>query len=206
MKQLVRAQLAGTRAPLDVVGEAAARLRPIFPVDDWIARRPMVPAAVLVPLLDRPAGLTVLLTERSADLPDHPGQISFPGGRLEPDDRDAVTAALREADEEVGIPADAVEVIGFLPAHMTLTGYAVTPVVGLVTLGFEFRLDPKEVSQLIEIPMSFLVDPSNQGEEERVVEGRSLRLPVFQHREHRIWGATAFMLADLCRRLAKQAA
>ena len=195
-----------TTAPADVVAEAAARLRPLFPVDEWIARRPMALAAVLVPLIDRPGGLTVLLTERAADLPDHPGQISFPGGRMEPEDADAAATALREAEEEVGIPAGSVEVLGYLSAHMTLTGFALTPVIGLVKPDFEFKLDTREVSQLIEIPLSFLVDFRNQLTEEREVAGRRLRLPVFDYSGHRVWGATAFMLADLSQQLGKQAA
>jgi 8-oxo-dGTP pyrophosphatase MutT (NUDIX family) len=166
----------------------------------------MALAAVLVPLVDRPAGLTVLLTERSTELPDHPGQISFPGGRLDPEDRDAAAAALREAAEEIGLPAAHVEVLGYLPAHMTLTGFAVTPVVAFVTPAFEFRLDTREVSQLIEIPLSFLVDSRNQTFEDRQVSGRMLRLPVFTYDGHRVWGATAIMLADLCRHLERQAA
>lgn len=178
----------------------------MFPVDDWIARGPMALAAVLVPVIDHPQGLTVLLTQRSTELPDHPGQISFPGGRLEAEDRDATAAALREAAEEIGLPPDRVEVLGYLPAHMTLTGFAVTPVVALITPGFEFRLDTREVSQLIEIPLSFLADTRNQHFEERVVADRALRLPVFHYEGHRVWGATAIMLAEFCGRLARQAA
>jgi 8-oxo-dGTP pyrophosphatase MutT (NUDIX family) len=166
----------------------------------------MALAAVLVPVMDHPRAPTVLLTRRSTELPDHPGQISFPGGRLEPEDRDATAAALREASEEIGLPADRVEVLGYLPAHMTLTGFAVTPVVALVTPGFEFRLDAREVAQLIEIPLSFLADSQNQQFEERVVSGRTLRLPVFHYEGHRVWGATAIMLAEFCGRVARQAA
>ena len=171
-----------------------------------MARRPMALAAVLVPLIDHPTGLSVLLTERSVDLPDHPGQISFPGGRLESTDADAAAGALREAAEEIGLPATSVEVIGYLPAHMTLTGFAVTPVVAIVTPDFEFRIDAREVSQLIEIPLSFLVDSRNQAQEERELAGRRLRLPVFHYAGHRVCGATAIMLADLCRHLDQQAA
>ena len=206
IKQSIRVKFASTTAPVDVVSEAAARLRPLFPVDDWMAQRPMALAAVLVPLVDRPTGLTLLLTVRSAELLDHPGQISFPGGRLEPQDRDAAAAALREAAEEIGLPADHVEVLGYLPAHMTLTGFAVTPVVAFVTPAFEFKLDTREVSQLIEIPLSFLLDSRNQLFEEREISGRRLRLPVFTYDGHRVWGATAIMLTDLCRHLARQAA
>lgn len=206
MKQLVRQRLAGTRPPRDVVAEAAARLRGTFPVDEWMQRGPMRPAAVLVPLMDRPQGLAVLLTERNADLPDHPGQIAFPGGRLEPDDVDAVAAALRESVEEVGIPPAAVEVIGFLGAHMTLTGYAVTPVVGLVRPDVVLTLDAREVASAFEVPLEFLLDPRRQETEVREAFGRRFTLPVYRYQGRRIWGATAYMLADLRRLLAEAAA
>ncbi len=171
-----------------------------------MTRRPMALAAVLVPLVDRPEGLTVLLTERSAELPDHPGQISFPGGRLESADEGAMTAALREAAEEIGLPAASAEVIGYLPAHMTLTGFALTPVVAIITPDFQFKIDSREVSQLIEIPISFLVDSGNREFEEREVAGRRVTLPVFNYRGHRVWGATAIMLAELCVHFEKQLA
>lgn len=206
IKQQIRAQLAGTKAPADVVAEAAERLRPLFPVDEWMARKPMALAAVLVPLMDRASELTVLLTERSAALPDHPGQISFPGGRIESVDAGPADAALREAFEEIGMPRSSAEVIGYLPAHMTLTGFAVTPVVAVVTPDFDLKLDPREVTQVIEIPMSFLADSRNHGSEQREVAGRRLTLPVFDFGGHRVWGATAIMLAELCRLLDKRAA
>lgn len=206
MKQLVRQRLAGTRPPRDVVAEAAARLRGTFPVDEWMAQGPMRPAAVLVPLMDRPQGLAVLLTQRNADLPEHPGQIAFPGGRLEPGDVDAVAAALRESAEEVGIPPDAVEVIGYLGAHMTLTGYAVTPVVGLVRPGFPLALDAREVASAFEVPLAYLIDPTTERSETREAFGRRFTLPYWEWDGHRIWGATAYMLADLRRLLMDEAA
>lgn len=206
MKPLVRQRLAGTRPPRDVVAEAAARLRGTFPVDEWMARGPMRPAAVLVPLMDRPSGLAVLLTERNADLPEHPGQIAFPGGRLELGDADAVAAALRECEEEVGIPPAAVEVIGFLGAHMTLTGYAVTPVVGLVRPDIALALDAREVASAFEVPLAYLLDPTTQRSETREAFGRRYTLPYWEHDGRRIWGATAYMLADLRRLLAEAAA
>lgn len=206
MKPLVRQRLAGTRPPRDAVAEAAARLRGLLPVDEWMRQRPMRPAAVLVPLIDRPGGLAVLLTERNADLPDHPGQIAFPGGRLEPGDADAVAAALRECEEEVGIPPAAVEVIGFLGPHLTLTGYAVTPVVGLVRPDVTLALDPREVASAFEVPLGLLLDPAARRSETREAFGRRFAMPYWEHDGRRIWGATAWMLSDLAQLLREDAA
>ena len=120
------------------------------------------PAAVLVPLVNRPHGLTLLLTQRSADLPDHPGQISFPGGRMDPGDPSLTHAALREATEEVGLPADRVDVLGELAYYETVTGYRVTPIVGWVEPPFSLLPDPSEVADVFEVPLAFVLDPANQ--------------------------------------------
>jgi len=163
------------------------------------------PAAVLVPLLDRAEGVTVLLTLRAGHLSDHAGQVSFPGGRIDAADADAVGAALRESEEELGLPATRVEVIGRLPLYETATGYAVTPVVGLVRVpaaGLELRPHPGEVDEAFEVPLAFLMDPRNH--ERRVVEaggGRERRtfyaMPYEGARRYFIWGATAAMLRNL---------
>src|SRR5439155_23870855 len=121
-----------------------------------------IPAAVLVPLVNRPLGLQVLLTQRSADLPDHPGQIRFPGGRVEPADASSAAAALREATEEIGLPPDRVSVLGHLSDYETVTGYRVTPVVGWVEPPFAITADPVEVADVFEVPLAFLLDPANQ--------------------------------------------
>ncbi len=121
-----------------------------------------VPAAVLVPLVNRPEGLQVLLTQRSADLPDHPGQISFPGGRVEPSDVSVDAAALRETTEEVGLSSARVSVLGHLSDYETVTGYRVTPVVGWVEPPFAVAPDPVEVADVFEVPLAFLIDPANQ--------------------------------------------
>ncbi|HEX8011743.1 MAG TPA: CoA pyrophosphatase [Casimicrobiaceae bacterium] len=155
------------------------------------------PAAVLVPLVNRAAGLTVLLTERSRDLPDHPGQISFPGGRIDRDDRDAGMAALREAREEIGLPTERVTLLGRLAEYETVTGYRVTPVVGWVEPPFEVKPDPVEVADVFEVPLAFLLEPSNQQRHFRMIGDRRRDYYAIPYGERYIWGATAAMLLIL---------
>ena len=162
---------------------------------------PATAAAVLVPLVNREGGLCVLFTQRSADLPDHPGQISFPGGRVEPDDSDAGAAALREAEEEVGLPRANVDLLGRLAEYETVTGYRVTPVVGWVEPPFEVKTDPDEVASVFEVPLAFLLDPANQQRHFRMVGDIRRDYYAIPYREHYIWGATAAMLLILDRTL-----
>ncbi|CAN5133532.1 CoA pyrophosphatase [soil metagenome] len=172
--------------------------------------RPLTAAAVLVPLVMRPDGLSVLLTRRTAHLNDHAGQISFPGGRAEAFDASLVETALRETREEVGIEADEVEVVGQLHDYVTRTGYRVTPVIGLLTPPRELRPDPFEVAEVFETPLAFLMDPANH--ETRALtrfEGSvevKRRFFAMHWRagvgDYFIWGATAGMLRDLYRCLA----
>ncbi len=160
-----------------------------------------IPAAVLVPIVNRPEGLTLLLTLRSADLPDHPGQISFPGGRAEPQDASLAHAALREAAEEVGLPAESVAILGELASYETVTGYCVTPVVGWVEPPFELKLDPTEVADAFEVPLAFLLDPLNHQQHTRMfgeIRGNYWAIP---YGERYIWGATAAILLILDRTL-----
>lgn len=159
------------------------------------------PAAVLVPLINRDDGLRVLFTERSRDLPDHPGQISFPGGRIERDDGDAGHAALREAREEVGLPSERVTLLGRLAEYETVTGYRVTPVVGWVEPPFELKADPVEVADVFEVPLAFLLDPANQQRHFRMVGDRRRDYYAIPYGERYIWGATAAMLLILDRTL-----
>lgn len=161
---------------------------------------PLRPAAVLVPLLVRSSGLSVLLTERSAHLTDHAGQISFPGGRVEQGDHDAAATALREADEELGLGAALVETLGALPLYLTATGFSVTPVVGLIDADPVLRPDPFEVAAVFEVPLPFLMDPANH-QRRMLVDGAVRRtfyaMPyVAAGRRHFIWGATAAMLRN----------
>jgi 8-oxo-dGTP pyrophosphatase MutT (NUDIX family) len=159
------------------------------------------PAAVLVPVVNRPQGLTMLLTQRSADLPDHPGQISFPGGRVEPEDASLAHAALREATEEVGLPADRVDVLGQLATYETVTGYHVTHIVGWVEPPFSLLPDPVEVADVFEVPLAFLLDPANQQRQFRMLGTQRRDFWAIPYGERYIWGATAAMLMILDRTL-----
>ena len=159
------------------------------------------PAAVLVPVVNRDEGLTMLLTQRSADLPDHPGQISFPGGRVEPEDASLADAALREATEEVGLPRERVEILGELPHYETVTGFRVTPVVGWVEPPFDLQPDPLEVASAFEVPLDFLLDPANHLRHFRMLGDLRRDYWAMPWGERYIWGATAAMLRMLERTL-----
>src|SRR6202012_2223360 len=152
--------LRGIAGQASADGEAA--WRPEVPGDGQrLSERAMRKAAVLVPLVRRPEGLTVLLTKRTDHLNDHAGQVSFPGGRTDPEDTDAIATALREAHEEVGLEADEIEVIGVLPTYTTVTAYEVTPVIALLDPPRALKLDPFEVAEVFEVPLAFLMDPAN---------------------------------------------
>jgi 8-oxo-dGTP pyrophosphatase MutT (NUDIX family) len=162
----------------------------------------VTPASVLVPIVTHGAGLTVLFTQRTAHLRAHSGQVSFPGGRAEPQDASPEFTALRETQEEIGLPPERVEVLARMPEYLTRTGYRVTPVVGLVVPPFELVPDPREVEEVFEVPLAFLLDPANHQRETRELAGKTVGFWVMQYERHRIWGATAGMLMNLYRMLA----
>jgi len=160
-----------------------------------------VPAAVLIPLVERDTGLTVLLTQRAETLKDHAGQISFPGGRIEPEDKDAWHAALREAYEEIGLLANYVEFAGYLPDHHVITGFRVTPVVGFVNPDYQLRIAKAEVHDAFEVPLDFILDAANHKSRRRTLGGLTIEVHDIPYGERNIWGATAAMLMTLRRKL-----
>lgn len=160
-------------------------------------------AAVLLGLVPRTEGMQVLLTRRTDALRHHAGQVSFPGGRIEPDDRDAVAAALRETHEELGVAPALVEPLGFLDPLVTITGFRVLPVVAMVDAGYVAQPDPNEVADVFEVPLAFLLDRGNLVSMTLELRGRTRRVWEYRYPAQRIWGATASMLLNLRDRLER---
>jgi 8-oxo-dGTP pyrophosphatase MutT (NUDIX family) len=175
-------------------------LNPDF-AGDLAAMPPARPAAVLVPVVRRPDALMVLLTQRSPDLRNHAGQVSFPGGRVDPCDKGPLECALREAREEIGLTSDLVEPLGYLDSYRTGTGFQIVPVVALVKPGFALALDPREVSDAFEVPLRFLMDSANHQLVSREWRGRMRLSYAMPYGERYIWGATAGMLKNLQQRV-----
>ncbi len=161
------------------------------------AGRQLVQAAVLVPLIDRSEGMTVLLTKRTDHLHDHAGQISFPGGRIDAEDTDAIAAALRETEEETGLDRRHIDLIGALDTYVTRTGFEVTPVVGMVRPGFTLHPDTFEVAEIFEVPLAFFLELGNRRMESREWQGKRRYFYVYPYQGYYIWGATAGMLNNL---------
>ncbi|MDX9862991.1 MAG: CoA pyrophosphatase [Rhodospirillales bacterium] len=182
--------------------DPGGRLRGDSDLDfDTAARRALVPAAVLVPVIDRRDMLTVLFTRRTDDLPEHAGQICFPGGRIESDDASPEDAALRETEEEIGLSRHHVEVLGRLDDYATRSGFSITPVVGMVSPPFALALQAREVAETFEVPLDFLLDSTNHQKHERILAGRDRHFYAMPYEGHFIWGATAGMLINLHQRL-----
>lgn len=198
----IRERLAGTRLPKDPVRIVIPEQLERWPPDlRTRLTTDLKPAGVLIPIIEHGDMLSVLLTRRSAALRYHASQVSFPGGRMELGDADIQATALRETWEEVGIQPSDVEVAGYLDPTPTITGYAVTAVIGLVRPGIELRIDPAEVQHAFEVPLSFLLDPSNQRASEREFNGVRVPIVEFHFASERIWGATANILLNLRSRL-----
>ena len=172
-----------------------------FVLEDGASDRPLTAAAVLFPIILRECGNTVLLTQRTAHLKDHAGQISFPGGRVEESDQSSLHTALRETEEEVGLSRQHIDPIGYLPEYRTGTGFRVTPVVALVCPPFDLQIDPFEVAEAFEVPLDFLLDPANHQRHSIHYQGALRHYFAIQYGDYFIWGATAGMIRSLTERL-----
>jgi len=160
-----------------------------------------VAAAVLVPIVMRPSGLTLLLTQRTANLASHAGQVAFPGGKVDQSDSGPLAAALREAEEEIGLARRFVEPLGFLDLYTTGTGFSVTPAVALVAEGFTLAINPLEVADAFEVPLDYLMDPANHQRRSGVWRGQRRQFYAMPYGERFIWGATAGMIRNLYEKL-----
>jgi len=205
LRRLIEERLRGSQPKLDpealrlpgIPGDLPPQLRP------QLRAQPLTPAAVLVPLVERAAGLHVLLTQRTAHLRDHAGQVSFPGGRMERDDANPAATALRETFEEIGLEAQYIEITGYLDTYLTVTGFSVVPVVAFVREGFSLALDEFEVASVFEVPLRFILDPANHVLRRKDLHGVEVGYYEIPYEGQHIWGATAGMLVGLYQRLVK---
>ncbi len=198
-----------SRTPGDSVDLDRVRLvlhpepsRASFVLEDGVGDEELTPAAVLFPIVRRSEAPTVLLTQRTTHLKDHPGQISFPGGRRESEDPSPAHTALREAAEEIGLSEAQVDIVGYLPEYRTATGFRVTPVVALVTPPFDLQLDSFEVAEVFEVPLAFLLDPANHQQHSLHYRGKLRHYYAMPYGRYFIWGATAGIIMSLYRALA----
>ena len=199
MRDLIRRCLRRSYDPAALTGDfAVAGVAP--------EKRELKSAAVLVPLVERSDGITVLLTQRTDHLANHAGQVSFPGGGAEQQDADPVATALRETEEELGLASSYIEIAGFLDLYQTVTGFLVTPVVGFVKPEFDLRPDPFEVAEVFEVPLSFVLDPRNHQRQSRMFRGKRRHFYVIPYKNYYIWGATAAMLVSFYKKLEPELA
>jgi 8-oxo-dGTP pyrophosphatase MutT (NUDIX family) len=171
----------------------------------WSDNTPLRQAAVLLPVVYRSNGLSMLFTRRNETMRQHPGQVSFPGGAMEDADRDAIATALRETGEETGIGAEFIEAFGYLDCLDTISGFSVTPVVAIVRDGFSLKPDPAEVAEVFEVPLDLILEPGCLQRKEIMWHGRGREIFEFHYEDKRIWGATAAILQNLLRRLEAKA-
>lgn len=202
LRRLIEERLKDTHAVPDPTKAVPAG----FSAKDFEAIRAYFPAspiaaAVLIPIVDHASGLTVLLTQRASTLKNHAGQISFPGGRIEPTDLNPFEAALRETEEEIGVGREYITFAGYLEPQLVLSGYWVTPVVGFVQPGFELQLDRHEVEAAFEVPLLHILDPVNHHSRTRELGAVTVQVFDIPYQDHNIWGATAGMLMSLYRQL-----
>ena len=204
LRRLIEERLKDSRPPVSAAAalpagvsiEVAAAVREYFPAAP-------AAAAVLVPIVDRDDGLRVLLTQRASHLRRHAGQISFPGGRIEPTDEGPLAAALRETEEEIGLGREHVTFVGYLEPQLVLSGYWVTPVVGFVRPGFRLKLDEREVASTFEAPLAHVLDAANHRSRERLIGATPVQVYDIPYGPHHIWGATAGMLMAFYRLLSQ---
>ncbi|HEY0684905.1 MAG TPA: CoA pyrophosphatase [Steroidobacter sp.] len=202
LRRLIEERLKDSRAVPDPTNAVPAGFS-AHDIESIRAYFPAAPiaAAVLIPIVDHDTGLTVLLTQRASHLKNHAGQISFPGGRIEPTDLNPVEAALRETQEEIGITREHITFAGYLEPQLVLSGYWVTPVVSFVQPGFELRLDRREVESAFEVPLAHILDPVNHRSRQRELGAVSVQVYDIPYQDRNIWGATAGMLMSLYRLL-----
>lgn len=170
---------------------------------ETLGMRNLRAAGVLIAFMDIQGQSHVLLTKRSAALKHHPGQVAFPGGKVDPDDLGAIGAALREAEEEIALPAHAVNVLGHLGDHITVTNFRVTPVLGQITKEIEFKPEKGEVEEIFSVPLSFLLNKDNYHMQSRMFRGKNRRYFTVPYGPYYIWGATARILHGFAERMAK---
>lgn len=195
LRNLITNRLRDTHAPdADTPIQIAGLSRDQYHLVEHLLPVRRIAAAVLMPIVDRPDGLTLLFTQRAAHLRKHAGQISFPGGRIEPQDAGPAATALRETAEEIGLSRELIEVIGYLPPQLIFSGFSVVPVVGLVQPTFALHVDSGEVEEAFEVPLDFFLNPANHRVRERVLGDITTLVYDLPYGERRIWGATAGML------------